>query len=163
MKTNNKYLAALTGAIMICVFAPPVSSAQKENPNFSFVMPLDFTGYNNCTDEYIHMSGAVYISDDFHADVSGGSHSTFQFRAQLNGIGQTSHLKYQINNSANQTININGNNPQSTSSFTQHWKLISQGSGDNGYLRQVFQITTNAKGEITSTVVINQDYMCGTF
>lgn len=155
-------IAAIIGAAAVGWFAVSTVFAQQPNPNFTVVTPLDSTAYNECTGEFVHFVGTVYVAFGEVVDGSGGLHLTVQFRGRLDGVGLTSGRKYSINNSSTESFNLNSNNWQFNDTFTQHWKLISQGSADNGYVRQVFHVALNANGELTSFQIIDQELICFT-
>jgi hypothetical protein len=125
-------------------------TAKAQNGNNWDVFVLDEFIYNTCTEEWIHFEGFVYTQFDFRSDGSGGLHINFQFRASADGIGLSSGRRYAINNSAHETDHISGNNGQYSLTFTQNWKLISQGSAENGRIKDTFHFTLNANGDVTA-------------
>jgi opacity protein-like surface antigen len=152
--TMKKFIAVILAALTLGTLA------QAQNAKKWEVVPIDVVAFNSCTGEDIDLAGNVWTRITTVDDGSGGFHVNFQFRAKADGVGLNSGLAYSINNSAHETFHISGKNLGSSYTFTQHWKLISQGSGENGYLRTTIHLTVNANGKITAEVFNDLFDMC---
>ena len=127
-------------------------AAQAQNARNWVEIPFDQVLLDTCAGEFVHFTGSAWLDSVSRWDGAGGYHYAFQYRAKLDGVGMTSGKKYAINNSAHQTAHFVASNLNLTSTFTQEWKLISQGSGQNGALRQIVHLTFNAAGDLTASV-----------
>lgn len=133
--------------------------AQTPNPHYqSFPIIIDFV--NDCTGEEIVGSGEVRIATSVKTDAAGGVHIAFQFRSDFTAIGVTSGAKYNEHDSANQTINLGSNQSSSTQSFTQTYRVNTEGGKNNLWLKERIHLTVNANGDITTFTPDEVTFVC---
>jgi hypothetical protein len=151
---------ALTGATAALVLtAAPPARAQSGNGHYAY-FPISVTSFDDCTGEVIQGDGQVSMATTTKVDSSGGLHITFQFRSDFTAVGMTSGQKYTEHDSANQTINVNGNNPQFTEFFSQTLHVNTPGGKNNLALKELFHVTVNANGEVTAFNPDEFDFVC---
>jgi hypothetical protein len=145
--TATVALTLATAALVLTT--SPTVRAQTDNGHYTcFPFTVDF--FDDCTGEEIVGEGQICIASSGKVDNSGGLHVTFQFRSDFTAVGLTSGQTYTEHDSANETDNFNGNNPEMTSTFSQTYHVNTPGGKNNLALKELFHITVNANGEITA-------------
>jgi hypothetical protein len=143
----SRFVLAATAAFVLLTASP--ARPQTDNGHYS-CFPLTVLFFDDCTGEMISGEGQVCIASSFRMDNSGGGHASFQFRSDFTAVGLTSGRRYTEHDSANDVANISGNNGQYSATFTQIYHVNTPGGGNNLSLKELFHITFNANGEITS-------------
>src|SRR3954451_4041329 len=115
----------LAAAAMTLLFAPPARTQTGNGHYASFPLTIDF--FDECSGEEIVGQGQVSIASSFKANPSGGFLLTLQFRSDFTAVGLTTGAKYVEHDAANESINVNGNNPQFNDSFVQSYHVNTSG------------------------------------
>jgi hypothetical protein len=137
-------------AVALVLATTPAARTQTSNGNFTCT-PLTGTFTDPCTGEdVIITSGQICTSLDITSGGSGGFHLNFHFRSYFTAVGLTSGATYKEHDSANETGNLNGNNPQGEYTLTQTYHVNTSGPDNNLFIQEVQQITVNAQGQITA-------------
>jgi hypothetical protein len=132
---------------------PPGFRASQFTDNSVF--PLDRYVYVSCADgglgEFVHLTGNLHGL--FHVTVS--TSGTFMIKGQfqpqgVSGTGETTGTKYQATG-VTQDMSHFGHIGQ-VFTHINNFRIIGQGPGNNFLVHEVFHITVNANGTVTSLV-----------
>src|SRR4051812_34100236 len=141
----KKRLAALALAGLLATVAASASDAAVVTQS---TFHSDFTYFNPCTGEDVHIIGDV----TFHTTstvtdntISGTMHSVFI----ATGTGLTSGLTYQESVVFNRSFQTSLQNGEATNTTQGMIRVIAPGGGNNQYDPFLLYTTMNANGDIT--------------
>lgn len=132
---------------------PPAFRSSQFTDNSVF--PLDMYVYVSCADgglgEFVHLTGNLHAL--FHVTVSNSGNFTIKghFQPQgVSGTGEATGTKYQ-GTGVTQDMSHFGRVGE-VFTYINNFRIIGQGPGNNFLVHQVFHITINANGTLTSVV-----------
>ncbi|GAB4117244.1 MAG: hypothetical protein Kow00103_13730 [Candidatus Caldatribacteriota bacterium] len=108
----------------------------------------DFPVFNQCTGDWIVVSGVVHYNIELINDGGEGNHWKYHANHNLTGSDQEGN-KYQVISNVRQHYNSKDVEFPYEWSFVNTSPLISQGKVQNMFFKIRNQITINANGEIT--------------
>lgn len=145
MKTTS--LAIILLLLCLC---PPESFAQPGNgqPAFVYTYPLDFTLWDRCNEEYVHITGEVKEVFRYYNDANGCLHMVYSISyKKAVGVGLQSGTKYQVSRMEmardNEVKICDTEDCVVNQTYTYRLRLISQGGGSNRIISITEHLTLN--------------------
>ena len=135
--------------VLALVLVPTTASAAVIQ---NVTVPLSQEVFNPCTGDIFTASGNIHLVVAETADGSGGMHFHIDVNvSNVTGVGSVTGAKYR--GVGGFWAEFNGRDPYPfTTTSTQVFGLISQGSSANLMVTATFHFTVNANGTVTSTV-----------
>ena len=143
--------ALCTAATVMLMAALVTMTPASAEVTSNQIIPVNFSVFNPCNQEFVSLSGQVHILSSFTADASGGFHSVFHTNEQATGIGLTTSARYRFT-WANDIAASSQTPPPSEFTLTQQNNYISQGNVPNFLLHYTLHTTMNAQGQTASTI-----------
>jgi hypothetical protein len=147
----------LTATLLIGLAFPKLALAQASVEKSRTRTPLNMTMWS-CPDqnELVSIEGEELFVLDVVLDTNGGLHSQLRSIAHGTGEGLSSGKKYKFYK--NESFLLNAGSAECSQlemTGVQEFRLVSQGSSDNGKVQSRFHITMNANCELTATVSVD--------
>ena len=143
----KKFFTALALAVLLASVAATSSHAAVVTRS---TFHSDFTYFNPCTEEYVHIVGDVtFFTTSTVTDntISGTMHSVFI----ATGTGLTSGLTYQETVVFNRSFQTSLQNGEATNTMQAVISVIAPGGGNNQYDPIFLHTTIDANGNVTSS------------
>ena len=132
------FLLVLVAAAIVAAPAGAASTTER--------VPIDFTT-EGCG-EQIHLAGTINNMSTFTSNSSGFLLVIHSNPQGVSGVGLTSGAVYHATGVTNETFTVHG---ASTITFVNSFKLIGTGSTPNMLETDVFHVTIDANGDVTSS------------
>jgi hypothetical protein len=135
-------------AFVLVVAAAGIAAAPAGAATTTERVPVDITAAG--CGELVHLTGTVLVTTTVTPNGSGGFLLAFHANPQgVTGTGLTSGAVYHGTGVTRETTTVNG---ASTDTFVNSFKLIGPGSTPNYLETDIFHVTIDANGNVTSTV-----------
>jgi hypothetical protein len=155
MKTLSRI--GLVLVILFAVLTVPTAAQATVVEKTNEVIPLDLWVWVPCAldgaGEYVHLTGELHIVTHIWIDANGGFHAKIHYQPQhLSGYGESSGLRYQGTGVTQSNEKIAGDGLPYVYTYTNNYRMVGQGPGNNYTVHETFHVTINANGEATSEV-----------
>lgn len=170
MKKNLTHLACLTLLCLLTGFSACKkdlnSSSRSQASNTSNASAVvsnsndkSLTGIttfipcaNGGAGETVDLSGSLHIT--FHTTVNGNNFvSKYHFQPQgISGVGETTGTKYQATGETQEIFSGSFTNGTFEDTYTNNFRIVGQGAGNNYLVHENVHITVNANGQVTTTI-----------
>ncbi len=144
---------ALLGALAL-LGPGPATAAVTNNITFPFATTVFVPCANNGAGEVVALSGNLH--DTSIVTVSNGDMVIIKSRMQMQdvgGVGQTTGDKYRASGATQTGMQFEGiNHFPFVFSFSNNFRVVGQGPGNNFTLHAIVHSTINANGALTSTM-----------
>jgi hypothetical protein len=135
-------------AFLLVVWVAGVAAEAAGAATTTQRVPVDFIAAG-CGED-IHLTGTILTSTTVTPNHGGGFLVAFHSNPQgVTGVGLTSGALYHGTGVTRETTTVNG---ASTDTFVNSFKLIGPGSTPNSLETDVFHVTIDANGNVTSVV-----------
>jgi hypothetical protein len=145
-------LLGLLGSLACGTDVPTQPAMDDPEPQFTKVQNdwIDYTGYswwNECTNEAMTTSGRYHYVYTRTEDGNGGWHYSSHINLNMQVVGETSGDVYKWRYNSNDHWNVNGNNPQETTSSAGRYVFRSK-TGHQMVYTWKNRFTVNANGDV---------------
>jgi hypothetical protein len=138
-------------AFVLVVVAAGIVAAPAGAATTTERVPIDIIA-QGCG-EQIHLTGTILSTFTFTPNGSGGFLVAFDANPQgVTGVGLTSGATYHGTGVTRETTTVNG---ASTDTFVNSFKLIGTGQTPNFLETDIFHVTIDANGNVTSVVAFS--------
>ena len=151
MKTRRVLAVGLALMVLLGAVVPASAAADPVISNFW----IDRSGgtLNPCTDEWVEFTGSAHIIESAVTHESGDVTWAFHANERLIGVGMTTGAEYVMLSVANEHATVASDGAPFVYTFVTRSKDVTRGSLANFVYWQLWHITINANGTMTTEVV----------